>query len=129
LPNFVSRSSPVILQDALRQESFGDSQQGQHKAAPHPHTVLDTSKGYWGPMGMAVQAARIARERDRVEQEAEVATMVSQFLVGLFEVSDPEGLLKAELSQWLRRPPQDDGGRISSHGKSYSEGLPAPVRF
>jgi non-specific serine/threonine protein kinase/serine/threonine-protein kinase len=38
---------------------------------------------------MSVQAARIARERDRANQEAETAQQVSDFLVGLFEVSDP----------------------------------------
>jgi len=38
---------------------------------------------------MAVQAARIARERDRANQEAETAEQVSDFLVELFEVSDP----------------------------------------
>jgi non-specific serine/threonine protein kinase/serine/threonine-protein kinase len=41
-------------------------------------------------VGMTVQAARIARERDRANREAEVASTVSQFLVGLFEVSDPD---------------------------------------
>ena len=38
---------------------------------------------------MAVQASRIARERDRASQEAATATQVSDFLVGLFKVSDP----------------------------------------
>jgi len=45
---------------------------------------------------MAVQAERIARERDRANQEsaranqeAETAKQVSEFLVGLFKVSDP----------------------------------------
>ena len=38
---------------------------------------------------MAVQARRIARERDRANREAEAATQVSDFLVGLFKVSDP----------------------------------------
>ncbi len=40
-------------------------------------------------MNMAVQARRVARERDRANQEAEAARQVSDFLVGLFEVSDP----------------------------------------
>ncbi len=47
-------------------------------------------------VGMSIQAGRVARERDRAlaaEQrtrtEAETATEISQFLVGLFEVSDP----------------------------------------
>ncbi len=36
-----------------------------------------------------IQAGRIARERDRANQEAETAEQVSDFLIGLFEVSDP----------------------------------------
>jgi eukaryotic-like serine/threonine-protein kinase len=36
-----------------------------------------------------IQSGRIARERDRANQEAETAEQVSEFLVGLFEVSDP----------------------------------------
>ena len=38
---------------------------------------------------MAVQARRIARERDRANQEAATARQVSDFLAGLFKVSDP----------------------------------------
>ena len=38
---------------------------------------------------MTVQAGRIARERDRANQEAATAKQVSDFLVGLFRVSDP----------------------------------------
>ena len=38
---------------------------------------------------MTVQAGRIARERDRANVEAKTAQTVSEFLVGLFEVSDP----------------------------------------
>jgi non-specific serine/threonine protein kinase/serine/threonine-protein kinase len=38
---------------------------------------------------MAVQAGRIARERDRANEEATVAREVSDFLFELFEVSDP----------------------------------------
>jgi non-specific serine/threonine protein kinase/serine/threonine-protein kinase len=38
---------------------------------------------------MTVQARRIARERDRANQEAATATEVSDFLVGMFRVSDP----------------------------------------
>jgi len=38
---------------------------------------------------MALQARRIARERDRANQEAAAATQISNFLVGLFTVSDP----------------------------------------
>jgi tetratricopeptide (TPR) repeat protein len=36
-----------------------------------------------------VQAGRIARERDRANQEAATARQVSEFLVDLFDVSDP----------------------------------------
>lgn len=38
----------------------------------------------------AMQSRRIARERDRANQEAETSRQVSDFLVGLFEVTDPE---------------------------------------
>jgi len=38
---------------------------------------------------MAVQAQRIAAERDRTNREAQTAKQVSDFLVGLFRVSDP----------------------------------------
>jgi eukaryotic-like serine/threonine-protein kinase len=38
---------------------------------------------------MTVQAIRIARERDRANREASAATSVSDFLIGLFKVSDP----------------------------------------
>jgi non-specific serine/threonine protein kinase/serine/threonine-protein kinase len=38
---------------------------------------------------MAVQRQQIARERDRANAEAETARHVSEFLVGLFKVSDP----------------------------------------
>ena len=38
---------------------------------------------------MTLQAGRIARERDRANSEATAASEVSDFLVGLFEVSDP----------------------------------------
>jgi serine/threonine protein kinase len=38
---------------------------------------------------MAVQAQRIARERDRANREAEVSRQVTDFLTGLFRVVDP----------------------------------------
>ncbi len=38
---------------------------------------------------MAAQAARIAKERDRANREAEVSKRVSEFMTGLFQVSDP----------------------------------------
>jgi tetratricopeptide (TPR) repeat protein len=37
----------------------------------------------------ALQARRISRERDRANQEAEASRQVSDFLTGLFKVSDP----------------------------------------
>ena len=37
----------------------------------------------------AVQARRVARERDRANREAEASRQVSDFLTGLFKVSDP----------------------------------------
>jgi eukaryotic-like serine/threonine-protein kinase len=40
-------------------------------------------------IGMSIQAQRIARERDRANQEAEVSRQVSDFLTGLFKISDP----------------------------------------
>ena len=38
---------------------------------------------------MAVQAQRIAHERDRANREAETAKQVSEFLVGMFETTNP----------------------------------------
>jgi len=38
---------------------------------------------------MTIQAIRISTERDRANQEAETAKQVSEFLEGLFKVSDP----------------------------------------
>jgi serine/threonine protein kinase len=40
-------------------------------------------------VSMTVQAVRIARERDRANREAAAAKNVSDFLIGLFNVSDP----------------------------------------
>ncbi|HEY7307193.1 MAG TPA: serine/threonine-protein kinase [Bryobacteraceae bacterium] len=39
---------------------------------------------------MTIQSARIARERDRANREAESARRVADFLVGIFKVSDPD---------------------------------------
>jgi len=41
----------------------------------------------------AIQARRIARERDRANQEAETSRQVSEFLTGLFKVSNPSEAL------------------------------------
>jgi serine/threonine protein kinase/Tfp pilus assembly protein PilF len=40
-------------------------------------------------IGMSVQAARIARERDRANREAKISQQISEFLISLFQVSDP----------------------------------------
>jgi eukaryotic-like serine/threonine-protein kinase len=40
-------------------------------------------------VAMTIQAGHIARERDRANQEAATARQVSDFLIGLFRVSDP----------------------------------------
>ncbi|HEX4966023.1 MAG TPA: serine/threonine-protein kinase, partial [Thermoanaerobaculia bacterium] len=40
-------------------------------------------------VGMGVLAARLARERDRAEQERQRAEQVTAFLTGIFEISDP----------------------------------------
>jgi len=38
---------------------------------------------------MSLQAARIAKERDRADREGKISERVTEFLVGLFQVSDP----------------------------------------
>jgi len=40
-------------------------------------------------VSMTVQSARIARERDRANREAETARQVADFLTGIFNVADP----------------------------------------
>ena len=40
-------------------------------------------------VSMTIQAGRVARERDRANAEAEASRQISDFLVSLFEVSDP----------------------------------------
>ena len=56
--------------------------------------VAAASAGVLGLMvfagSMTVQAGRIASERDRANHEAAVSKRVSEFLTGLFEVSDPD---------------------------------------
>jgi len=47
---------------------------------------------------MVAQGRRIARERDRANQEAAAAKQVSDFLVGLFRVSDPSEARGAALT-------------------------------
>ena len=46
----------------------------------------------------AVQAARVARERDRAEQALARAEAVNQFLVGMFEEADPTRALGSRLT-------------------------------
>ena len=55
-------------------------------------TVLVVLLAAFG-VAMAVQAQRIANERDRANREAAAARQVSEFLVGLFKVSDPSEAL------------------------------------
>ncbi len=69
--------------------------------AYHFHKFVTRHKGPFGlaaalvvllvvfAVAMAIQAGRIAREAERANREAEAAEQVSDFLVGLFEVSDP----------------------------------------
>jgi serine/threonine protein kinase/Tfp pilus assembly protein PilF len=40
-------------------------------------------------VSMTIQAGRIARERDRANAEAEASRQISEFMLSLFEVSDP----------------------------------------
>ena len=55
-------------------------------------TVLVVLLAAFG-VAMAIQAQRIANERDRANREAVAARQVSNFLVGLFKVSDPSEAL------------------------------------
>ena len=57
---------------------------------------------------MAVQAQRIARERDRANSEAEAARQISDFLVGLFNVSNPSEARGASITA---REILDNGAR------------------
>lgn len=81
----------------------------------------------------AVQARRIARERDRANQEAATAKQVSDFLVGLFKVSDPSETRgnsltareildrgSARLKSELRDQPQVQARLLSTAGDVYT---------
>jgi serine/threonine protein kinase len=57
---------------------------------------------------MTVQAIRIARERDRANREAAAAKSVSDFLIGLFRVSDPS---EARGNSITAREILDKGGK------------------
>ena len=57
---------------------------------------------------VAVQASRIARERDRANREATAAKQVADFLIGLFNVSDPR---EARGSTLTAREILSNGGR------------------
>jgi serine/threonine protein kinase len=57
---------------------------------------------------MTIQAIRISKERDRANQEAETAKQVSEFLEGLFKVSDPS---EARGNEVTARTILDDGAR------------------
>jgi tetratricopeptide (TPR) repeat protein/tRNA A-37 threonylcarbamoyl transferase component Bud32 len=83
-------------------------------------------------VSMTVQAGRIARERDRANQEAESARQVSEFLVDLFEVSDPREALGERITareildegagrirRELRGQPQLQGRLMDTMGRVY----------
>jgi eukaryotic-like serine/threonine-protein kinase len=57
---------------------------------------------------MTIQAGRIARERDRANREAATARQVSEFLAGLFKVSDPS---EARGNSLTAREVLDEGAR------------------
>ena len=48
-------------------------------------------------VAMAVQAGRLARQRNIAQRESEVASEVSEFLVGLFRMAEPEEALGREV--------------------------------
>jgi len=68
-----------------------------------------------------IQATRIARERDRANQEAETTEQVSEFLVGLFQVSDPG---EARGNTVTAREILDEGAQRIS----IELGVPSPVK-
>ncbi len=83
-------------------------------------------------MTMMVQAGRIAKERDRANREAAVATQVSEFLTGVFEISDPDRargnsvtareLLEkgaAEIESELADQPEVQGQLMATMGSVY----------
>jgi len=57
---------------------------------------------------MAIQARRIAAERDRANQQAEVAQRVADFMEGMFKVSDPS---EARGNSITAREILDDGSK------------------
>jgi non-specific serine/threonine protein kinase/serine/threonine-protein kinase len=81
---------------------------------------------------MAVQARRIARERDHTSREAETARQVSAFLVGLFEVSRPSEAVSnsttareildagaQRIQQSLKAQPEIQATLMSTMGDAY----------
>ena len=62
---------------------------------------------------MTIQARRIARERDRANHEARIATQVTDFLVGLFTLSDPS---RARGNTLTARELLDTGARQLERG-------------
>jgi eukaryotic-like serine/threonine-protein kinase len=60
----------------------------RHRGGVAAAATLVTLLGVFAVV-MTIQAGRIARERDRANQEAATARQVSDFLAGLFKVSDP----------------------------------------
>jgi non-specific serine/threonine protein kinase/serine/threonine-protein kinase len=60
----------------------------RHRGAVAAAATLVTLLGAFAVV-MTIQAGRLARERDRANQEAATARQVSDFLAGLFKQSDP----------------------------------------
>jgi non-specific serine/threonine protein kinase/serine/threonine-protein kinase len=91
---------------------------------------------------MTVQAGRIARERDRANEESETAKQVSDFLFGLFEISDPRESMgntitareildegAAKVRQDLKSQPRVQARMMDTMGRVYrSLGLYSEAR-
>ncbi len=93
-------------------------------------------------IALAVQVAKVSRERDRANREAEAATRIAGFLSGIFKVSDPseargntltarEALDRAarEIETGLVRDPELQARLMGTMGTIYGDlGLPAVSR-
>ena len=104
----------------------------RHRIGVAATTVLTVMLIGFG-IAMVVQTARIARERDRANREAEAAREVSSFLTGLFEVSAPSEALGnaitaremldegvARISTELRGQPLTQAQLMATMGDVYS---------
>ncbi len=83
---------------------------------------------------MTIQAGRIAKERDRANQEAIMAERVSEFMVGLFETSEPNRALgetitareildkgAASIQEGLTDQPEVQARLLRTIGRVYTE--------